>query len=207
VRARSSSAALRRAAFSRSRSPMRPRWWDSVTWTSEHSFRRIALAGSSQDGSSGEKIAATATDRAPPRRICRAAWRIPAPSNGMIGWPSYSSPPWSINTSLRTSSARSEGQSQKGGSDPLAGSPMRTAATRVRSRRCRTALTKWVVPITTPSTAQLISGRPASAVSASTMPPRNIRCGRRLDRMHDPPILEQHGVRIGTADIDADPSR
>jgi len=25
--------------------------------------------------------------------------------------------------------------------------------------------------------------------------------------MHDPPILEQHGVRIGTADIDADPSR
>ena len=50
-----------------------------------------------------------------------------------------------MKTSPRTRSARSAGQSQKGGNEALAGNPIRTAATRDRSRRCTTALTKWVV--------------------------------------------------------------
>src|SRR5438105_12399069 len=76
-----------------------------------------------------------------------------------------------MKTSPRTRSARSAGQSQNGGSDALAGNPIRTAATRARSRRCTTALTKWVVPITTPSILRrAISGRRVSSASAVTMP-------------------------------------
>src|SRR6516165_2746579 len=76
-----------------------------------------------------------------------------------------------MNTSPRTELARSSGQSQKGGSEALAGSPMRTAATRARSRRWTTALTKWVVPITTPSIPpRATSICPASSASAVTMP-------------------------------------
>src|SRR5882762_2995964 len=76
-----------------------------------------------------------------------------------------------MNTSPRTEWARSCGQSQNGGSEALAGSPMRTAATRERSRRWTTALTKCVVPITTPSIMpRPISGWRASCESAATMP-------------------------------------
>ena len=45
------------------------------------------------------------------------------------GRPSYSWPPSSIHTSPRTSRPRSSGQSQKGGSEALAGMPIRSAAT------------------------------------------------------------------------------
>src|ERR1700731_2601894 len=76
-----------------------------------------------------------------------------------------------MKTSPRTRSARSAGQSQNGGSEALAGNPIRTAATRARSRRCTTALTKWVVPITTPSILlRAMSGRGGSSASAVTMP-------------------------------------
>src|SRR6516162_4722067 len=76
-----------------------------------------------------------------------------------------------MNTSPRTEWARSSGQSQNGGNEALAGNPMRTAATRARSRRWTTALTKWVVPITTPSIApRATSGWPASSARAVTMP-------------------------------------
>src|SRR5712671_2525731 len=76
-----------------------------------------------------------------------------------------------MKTAPRTRSARSAGQSQKGGNEALAGNPIRTAATRARSRRCTTALTKWVVPMMTPSIVlRAISGRPVSSSSAVTMP-------------------------------------
>src|SRR5438874_5636695 len=76
-----------------------------------------------------------------------------------------------MKTSPRTRTARSAGQSQNGGNEALAGNPIRTAATRARSRRCTTALTKWVVPITTPSILlRAISGRRVSSASAVTMP-------------------------------------
>src|SRR6516164_2868246 len=171
ARASSTRAALSRAAFSRSSRPMRPRSRDRVTAASGASSARIARARSSQPGSSGEKIAATAIDRMPLARIRRAACRMPASSNGTIGRPSKSCPPSSMNTSPRTEPARSSGQSQNGGSEALAGSPMRTAATRARSRRWTTALTKWVVPITTPSIVpRATSGWRASFASAVTMP-------------------------------------
>ena len=65
---------------------------------------------------------------------------------------------------------------------------MRTAATRARSRRCTTALTKWVVPITTPS----IVPRATSGWRGELRERRHdaggdIRRGRRFDRVRDPP--------------------
>src|SRR6202030_432165 len=76
-----------------------------------------------------------------------------------------------MKASPRTRSARSAGKSQSGGSEALAGNPIRTATTRARSRRCTTALTKWVVPITTPSILpRAISGRRVNSPSAVTMP-------------------------------------
>src|SRR5438067_1964011 len=172
TRARSISAAFSNAAFSRSGSPIRPSSCDSVTCASGHSSARISRARSSCDGSSGEKLAATATERRPLSRIRRAASRIPVSSNGMNSRPSYSWPPSSMTTSPRTSCARSSGQSQNGGNDALAGKPMRIAATRDKLRRCTTALTKCVVPMTTPS----IGPRATPAwrdnfASAATMPP------------------------------------
>ena len=97
-----------------------------------------------------------------------------------------------MKTSPRTSSARSAGQSQNGGSEALAGNPIRTAATRARSRRCTTALTKWVVPITTPSILlRAISGRRRQLGERRHDAGRDIRRGRRLDGVRDPPVLEQ----------------
>src|SRR4051794_37146869 len=76
-----------------------------------------------------------------------------------------------MKTSPRTRSARSAGQSQKGGNEALTGNPIRTAATRARSRRCTTALAKWVVPMTTPSIVlRAIYRPPVSPASAVTMP-------------------------------------
>src|SRR5437660_686757 len=147
--ARSRRHALSSVTFSRSSSPMRPRRCESVTAASGHSSARMTAACSSHDGSSGEKTDATAREPTPVCRNRRGAARMPALSNGTIGRPSYSCPPSSMTTSPRTSSARSSGQSTNGGSDALAGRPMRTAATRVRPRRWTTALVKWVVPIMT----------------------------------------------------------
>ena len=160
-RARPTSAALSSVAFSRSSSPMRPSSCDSVTAASGHSSRRIAAARVSHSALSGEKTAAIATDVMPAARMRRAASRMPASSSGTIGRPSYSWPPSSMTTSPRTRAARSSGQSTKGGSEALAGRPMRTAATRVRSRRWTTALVKWVVPIITASI-----GPPSSAAAS-----------------------------------------
>jgi len=73
-----------------------------------------------------------------------------------------------MKTSPRTSRARSSGQSTKGGSEALAGSPIRTAATGVRSRRWTTALVKCVVPIITAST-RLRSRREVSSSERSAV--------------------------------------
>src|SRR4051794_958469 len=69
-----------------------------------------------------------------------------------------------------TRSARSFGQSQNGGSEALAGMPMRIAATFINCRRCTTALMKCVVPITTASTGSRAAGSARSALRASRMP-------------------------------------
>src|SRR5258708_3983968 len=76
-----------------------------------------------------------------------------------------------MTTAPSTSPARSGGQSQKGGNEAPVGRPMRIAATRASPRRCTTALTKCVVPITTPSIAPLATAgwRPRRS-SAVTMP-------------------------------------
>ena len=147
VRASSMRQALSRAAFSRSSRPMRPSRWERVTATSGHSSRTMAAASSSQEAFSGENTAEIATERIPASRNRRAAARMPPVSNGTSGRPSNSWPPSSITISPRTRVARSSGQSTNGGREAPEGRPMRTAATRPRSRRCTTALVKWVVPI------------------------------------------------------------
>src|SRR3990172_6198964 len=102
----------------------------------------------------------------------RAAARTPAVSRGTRGRPSYSWPPSSMKTSQRTIAPRSSGQSTNGSSEALAGSPIRIAATGVRSRRCTTALVKCVVPIMTAVTgaarpALLVGGLPSTLPRAS----------------------------------------
>jgi hypothetical protein len=124
-------------------------------------------------------------------------------SKGTRGRPSNSWPPSSITTSARTSSARSAGQSTKGGSEAPEGRPMRTAATRPRSRRCTTALVKWVVPIIAASASRasgarlhqggegagmpwslrgggvftaVATDRPRGAAASVLVPPTSIRC-------------------------------
>jgi hypothetical protein len=162
--------ALSKAAFSRSSSPIRPRRCESVTATSGHSSWRMDAACSSHAALRGENTAATATDRMPAARMRRAAARMPAASNGTSGRPSNSWPPSSITTSPRTSAARSSGQSTKGGSDAPEGRPTRTAATRSRSRRCTTALVKWVVPIIAACASRAAGARSTSPASAREMP-------------------------------------
>src|SRR5579871_5172348 len=77
-----------------------------------------------------------------------------------------------MNSSAQTWPARSGGQSQNGGSEAAAGRPMRIAATRPKPRRCTTALTKWVVPITTASRSpRATSGCSPSLASAAMIPP------------------------------------
>ncbi|MHC2155865.1 hypothetical protein ACVIW3_006794 [Bradyrhizobium diazoefficiens] len=66
--------------------------------------------------------------------------------------------------------ARSVGQSQNGGSEALAGMPMRIAPIFCTWRRCTTALMKCVVPITTASTFTAAAGSARSALRASRMP-------------------------------------
>ncbi len=56
---------------------MRPSRWDRVTATSGHSSRITAAASSSPEAFSGEKTAAMATERMPDARIRRAASRMP----------------------------------------------------------------------------------------------------------------------------------
>src|SRR6185436_8906081 len=75
-----------------------------------------------------------------------------------------------MKISPRTRSARSCGQSQKGGSEALAGMPIRIAATFIKFRRWTTALMKCVVPITTASTGPRAAGSARNAFRASRMP-------------------------------------
>src|SRR6266542_850197 len=75
-----------------------------------------------------------------------------------------------MKISPRTPSARSCGQSQNGGSEALAGMPIRTAATFIKFRRWTTALMKCVVPITTASTGPRAAASARNAFRASRMP-------------------------------------
>src|SRR6266702_605325 len=75
-----------------------------------------------------------------------------------------------MKISPRTRSARFCGQSQNGGSEALAGMPIRIAATFIRFRRWTTALMKCVVPITTASTGPRATGSARNAFRASRMP-------------------------------------
>src|SRR5256885_11794852 len=88
-----------------------------------------------------------------------------------MGRPSYSWPPSSMTTSPRTRAARSSGQTTKGGSEALAGKPIRTAATRGRSRRWATALVKSGVPIMTAWIGPVGPTAASSSRSAVLIPP------------------------------------
>ena len=83
---------------------------------------------------------------------------------------------------------------------------MRTAATRPRSRRCTTALVKWVVPIITASTPPRAPGacstqRGEGARDAASSRPAVVGVFTAAD---DRVVLEEHGVGVGAAHVDAD---
>ena len=158
------------AAFSRSSSPMRPSSCDRVTRTPGTSSRRIRSASSSQSGTNGEKTALTATEAMPASAMRRAASRTAPRSIGTIGRPSHSWPPRTMCTWPRTASARSAGQSTKGGRLAPVGSPMRSTATFCRPRRWTTALVNCVVPTTTASAEHASGAALIRSVSAVSTP-------------------------------------
>ena len=80
-----------------------------------------------------------------------------------MGRPSHSWPPATMKTGPRTMPASRSGQSQNGGSDALAGSPTRSAATRASPIPVSTAFVKCVVPMTTRDTPEAARASPSTA--------------------------------------------
>ncbi len=170
-RASSMRQALSRAAFSRSSSPMRPsrceRVIGDVGALLADNSARLFLAGGVQrreDGRDRDRAGSRRRGSAGPPPACRACRRGRAGGRRTRGRPPASPP------RARTSSARSSGQSTKGGSEAPEGRPMRTAATRPRSRRWTTALVKWVVPIIAASASRAPGARSTSPARARVMP-------------------------------------
>ena len=192
------------AAFSRPSNPMRPSSCDRVTWTPGTSSRRIRSASSSQSGTNGEKTALTATEAMPASAMRRAASRTASRSIGTIGRPSHSWPPRTMCTWPRTASARSAGQSTKGGRLAPVGSPMRSTATFCRPRRWTTALVNCVVPTTTASAEQRLRRRLHQVRERRLDAGKHVLGGRRLHRCEYAGPLDQRGIRVGAADIDPD---
>ena len=100
-------------------------------------------------GSIGEKLPDTTIALVPLSANCLAASTTANSSRCSKARPSYSTPPFTKNIWPLTTSARSGGHPDKGGSDRPAGRPMRTKPTRLRLERCTTAFVNCVVPITT----------------------------------------------------------
>ena len=75
-----------------------------------------------------------------------------------------------MKTGPRTMPASRSGQSQNGGSDALAGSPTRSAATRASPFPVSTAFVKCVVPMTTRETPETVCPSPSTPCSAATTP-------------------------------------
>ena len=205
VAARPSRAAFSSVTFSRSSRPRRPSSWLSVTATCGAISAMIAAASSSACAVSGENTALIAALVTPESRIFFAASRMAAASNGTIGRPSYSWPPRIMWWPPSTMAARSSGQSQNGGSEALAGRPIRTAAILASERRWTTALVKWVVPTITESTALgSAAGLGEQLIEGGLDAAGHVQGGGRLHRGQHGRVLEQHRIRVGAADVDTD---
>src|SRR6266705_1181974 len=101
-----------------------------------------------------------------------------------------------MKISPRTRSARSCGQSQNGGSEALAGMPIRIAATFIKCRRWTTALMKCVVPITTASTGSRAAGAARNAFTASVLVPPTSIPMRRISLHSSASALFENGTEI-----------
>src|SRR5215204_5929750 len=108
-------------------------------------------------------------------------------------------------TAPRTSPARSGGQSQNGGSEALAGRPMRIAATGAKIAALHDGVDE--MRRADHDAADLPARLPVLGEFAERGDDAagHVRRRRRLYRMHDPAVFEQHRVGVGAADIDADP--
>ena len=142
------------AAFSRSRRPMRPISLESVIWAPGMASAKSSPARFSKSPLTGEKTEVMAIERMP---LAAMSLAIPFNSSSLSG---LRSPGRRIHyrhgqdkCDCRSTVFRSSGQSTIGSGEAVAGRPRRTAAVWARSRRCTTALVKWVVPIITKSTA------------------------------------------------------
>ena len=134
----------------------------------------------------------------------RAASRIATVSSGTIGRPSYSWPPATMCTWPRTMSARSSGQSMKGGRLALAGKPIRNAPT-----RCKCApLDHGVGEMGGADHDRGDSGRDRGLRQqfgqGGAHAAQYVGGGGGFDRDQDVGAVNQHGIRVGATDIDAD---
>ena len=153
------------AAFSRSSSPMRPIWLDSVMCAAGSALRKIAPARCSTASLTGENTDVIAMVSMP------FACDVARDAEQFLLVERRDRPAVEFVAAVREIAVvadgerRSSGQSTIGGSDAVAGRPSRTAAVGARSRRCTTALVKWVVPIITASTASARRSRRMRAPS------------------------------------------
>ena len=90
-----------------------------------------------------------------------------------------------------------------GGKLALAGKPMRNAPTRCSARRSITALVKCVVPMTTAADAARIALRQQLGQGGANAG-QHVDGGGGFDRGQDLGAVDQHGVGVGAADVDAD---
>ena len=111
----------------------------------------ISAAIFSWELSTGENTPHMETDLTPSAVICFAISRNSFSSIEEISRPSYSWPPLAIYVFPPIEFFKSLGQSTRGGSIVVAGKQSLKAAEGANSRRCKSALTKWVVPNITAS--------------------------------------------------------
>lgn len=104
-------------------------------------------------------------------------------------------------------SARSVGQSQNGGSEALAGSPIRTPGDAGQAA----PLEHGVDEMRRADHDAVKRTRRHVGMTAKQLQRRDdaaghVLGGRRFDRMHDPAVLKQHRIGVGAANVDADAS-
>ncbi len=139
--------------------------------------------------------------------LCRdlaAMRRSSSSSSAEILRPSNSLPPWASHQCCRSQRAGHRASPPSAAGFAWRAGTWRTAAVGARSRRCTTALVKWVVPIITTST--LSAPIPAAARPCAAPPHagHHVGAGRRLDARHHAVTSIRARVYVGAAHVDAD---
>ena len=127
-------------------------------------------------------------------------------STAEIRRPSNSWPPWQMRTSPPSASRSAVGHATIGGSASVAGSPSRITPVGASRRASTTAFVKCVVPIITACTRDTATPEDStSARIADDDARRHVRRRRRLRLGEHVAAVDEDGVRVRAADVDADP--